>query len=306
MSPFELFAQQIINGLSLGAVYSLIALGYTMVYGIIELINFAHGDVFSMGSFFALFLLGILGVTSTVTGAPLIFIVIAVFLGSMVMTGLTGVAIERIAYRPLRNAPRLAPLISAIGMSFILENLIELRAGPTPVSFPDVIPNPLILMGNVILSTKQIFMFAVCIIMMVGLQLFVQKTRLGKAMRATAQDRQAAQLMGININLTIALTFFIGSALAGAGGFVFGMYYNSIWFTTGFLAGLKAFTAAVLGGIGNIGGAMLGGLVIGLIESLSAQYLSQRYTDAVVFGILILVLIFRPSGLLGQRLPESA
>ncbi|MDE3075616.1 MAG: branched-chain amino acid ABC transporter permease, partial [Chloroflexota bacterium] len=197
-------------------------------------------------------------------------------------------------------------LISAIGVSFILENAIQLRAGPSPVSFPDVIPNPVIQMGAVILSTKQSFMFAVCGLMMAGLQVFVQRTRLGKAMRATAQDRQAAQLMGIDINLTIALTFFIGSALAGAGGFVYGMYYNSVWFINGFLAGLKAFTAAVLGGIGNIAGAMLGGVVIGLIESLSAQYLSERYTDAVVFGILILVLIFRPSGLLGQQLPESA
>src|SRR5579883_766639 len=306
MSPFELVVQQLINGLSLGAIYALIALGYTMVYGIIELINFAHGDVFMVGSFVALLIAGGLGVTGTVSGPMVAVVMFVILVGSMLATGLLGMLIERAAYRPLRHAPRLAPLITAIGVSFILQNVVQLRAGPSPVSFPDVMPNPVILAGNVIISAKQLMIIFVSIAMMAGLQWFVLKTRLGRAMRATAQDRQAASLMGININSTIALTFFIGSALAGAGGFVFGVYYNSVWFINGYIAGLKAFTAAVLGGIGNIAGAMMGGVLIGLLEALSAQYVSERYVDAIVFAILILVLVFRPSGQLGQHLPESA
>jgi len=306
MSASDLLLQQIVNGLSLGAIYALIALGYTMVYGIIELINFAHGDVFMVGSFVALLLVGALGVKGTVTGPFVVVVMLVVLLGSMLATGLLGVVIERAAYRRLRSAPRLAPLITAIGVSFILQNVVQLRAGPSPVSFPDVMPNPIIEAGNVTISAKQLMIIGVSVVMMALLQWFVQNTRLGRAMRATAQDRQAAQLMGININSTIALTFFIGSALAGVGGFVFGIYYNSVWFINGYLAGLKAFTAAVLGGIGNIVGAMLGGILIGLLESLSAQYVSERYVDAIVFAILILVLVFRPSGLLGQHLPETA
>jgi branched-chain amino acid transport system permease protein len=306
MSPFELVLQQLINGLSLGAIYALIALGYTMVYGIIELINFAHGDVFMVGSFVALLIAGGLGVTGTVSGPLIGVVMLVILIGSMVATGMLGMLIERAAYRPLRHAPRLAPLITAIGVSFILQNVVQLRAGPSPVSFPDIMPNPVILAGNVIISAKQLMIIFVSIVMMAGLQWFVLKTRMGRAMRATAQDRQAASLMGININSTIALTFFIGSALAGAGGFVFGIYYNSVWFINGYIAGLKAFTAAVLGGIGNIAGAMMGGVLIGLLEALSAQYVSERYVDAIVFAILILVLVFRPSGLLGQELPEAA
>ena len=306
MSAFELVLQQLINGLSLGAIYALIALGYTMVYGIIELINFAHGDVFMVGSFVALLIAGALGVTGVVSGPAVALVMFVILVGAMLATGLLGMDIERAAYRPLRQAPRLAPLITAIGVSFILQNVVQLRAGPSPVSFPDVMPNPVILVGNVIISAKQLMIIFVSIVMMAGLQWFVLKTRLGRAMRATAQDRQAASLMGININSTIALTVFIGSALAGAGGFVFGIYYNSVWFINGYIAGLKAFTAAVLGGIGNIAGAMMGGVLIGLLEALSAQYVSERYVDAIVFGILILVLVFRPSGLLGQQLPESA
>ena len=306
MTGFELFLQQIINGLSLGAIYALIALGYTMVYGIIELINFAHGDVFMVGSFVALLVVGAFGVTGSVSGPAVAVIMLVVLLAAMLATGVLGVVIERAAYRPLRHAPRLAPLITAIGVSFILQNIVQLRAGPSPVRFPDVMPNPIIEAGTVILSAKQLMIIGVTVAMMAALQWFVIKTRMGRAMRATAQDRQAAALMGININTTIALTFFIGSALAGAGGFVFGIYYNSVWFINGYIAGLKAFTAAVLGGIGNIVGAMLGGVLIGLLESLSAQYVSERYVDAIVFAILILVLVFRPSGLLGQQLPESA
>jgi branched-chain amino acid transport system permease protein len=303
----DVFFQQIINGLSLGGIYALIALGYTMVYGIIELINFAHGDVYTLGTFFSLAILTALGVSGEVHGIALLGVVIVTVLGSMLLCGLTGVLIERLAYRRLRNAPRLAPLITAIGVSFILENVMQLWRGPSPVPFPDVLPNPSISLGGVEVTAKQVAVIALAVIMMAALQLFITRTKLGKAMRATAQDRDAAQLMGIDINTTIALTFLIGSALAGAAGFVSGVYYGTTWFYNGFEAGLKAFTAAVLGGIGNVAGAMLGGFMIGLIEALATQYIPNgaQWTNVVVFSVLVLVLIFRPSGLLGESLPEK-
>ena len=300
------FFQQLINGLSLGGIYALIALGYTMVYGIIELINFAHGDVYTLGTFFSLAILGLLGVASAVHGPALYGIVLLTMLSAMLLCGLTGVLIERLAYRRLRNAPRLAPLITAIGVSFILENIMQLWRGPSPVPFPDVIPDPTFALGGVVIAAKQIIVVVAAVVMMIALQLFIYNTRLGKAMRATAQDRDAAQLMGININTTIALTFFIGSALAGAAGFVSGVYYGTTWFFNGFSAGLKAFTAAVLGGIGNLAGAMLGGFAIGLVESFTTQFISVECSNVVVFSVLVLVLIFRPSGLLGEALPDKA
>lgn len=306
MSPLELFLQQLTNGIALGGIYALIALGYTMVYGIIELINFAHGDVFMLGSFVAIAVLSVFGLGHPATGASLILVLLYLFLATCVLSGLIGVVIERVAYRPLRNAPRLAPLISAIGVSFILQNIVFLWRGPSPVSFPDVMPEAVITVGNVIIRGKQIFILFSSLIMMASLQLFVQRTRMGKAMRATAQDPSAAALMGINVNYTIALTFFIGSALAGAAGIIYGLYYTSVVFNIGYIAGLKAFTAAVLGGIGNLGGAMLGGFLIGIIEAFSAQYSSQAWADSIVFAVLILVLIFRPTGLLGQQLAERA
>ncbi len=303
----DVFFQQIINGLSLGGIYALIALGYTMVYGIIELINFAHGDVYTLGTFFSLAILTALGVSGEVHGIALLGVVIVTVLGAMMLCGLTGVLIERLAYRRLRNAPRLAPLITAIGVSFILENVMQLWRGPSPVPFPDVLPNPSISLGGVEVTAKQVAVIALAVLMMAALQLFITRTKLGKAMRATAQDRDAAQLMGIDINTTIALTFLIGSALAGAAGFVSGVYYGTTWFYNGFEAGLKAFTAAVLGGIGNVAGAMLGGFLIGLIEALATQYIPNgaQWTNVVVFSVLVLVLIFRPSGLLGESLPEK-
>ena len=300
------FFQQLINGLSLGGIYALIALGYTMVYGIIELINFAHGDVYTLGSFISLAILALLGVASAVHGPALVGVVLVTMLSAMVLCGLTGVLIERLAYRRLRNAPRLAPLITAIGVSFILQNIMQLWRGPSPVPFPDVIPNPAFMVGGVVISAKQIIVVVAAVVMMIVLQWFIHNTRLGKAMRATAQDRDAAQLMGININTTIALTFFIGSALAGAAGFVSGIYYGTTWFFNGFSAGLKAFTAAVLGGIGNLAGAMLGGFAIGLVESFTTQFISDQWSNVVVFSVLVLVLIFRPSGLLGEALPDKA
>ena len=301
----DVFLQQLVNGLSLGGIYALIALGYTMVYGIIELINFAHGDVYTLGTFFSLAVLTLLGVSGEVHGPALIGVVVLTIAVAMLLCGLTGVIIERLAYRRLRNAPRLAPLITAIGMSFILENLMQYWRGPSPVAFPQVIPNPSFHIGPLEIAAKQLLVIALAIVMMIVLQLFIFNTKLGKAMRATAQDRDAAQLMGININTTIALTFLIGSALAGAAGFVSGVYYGSTWFFNGFAAGLKAFTAAVLGGIGNLAGAMLGGFLIGLIESLTTQFISDQWSNVVVFSVLVLVLIFRPSGLLGESLPNK-
>ncbi len=301
----DVFLQQIINGLSLGGIYALIALGYTMVYGIIELINFAHGDVYTLGTFFSLAVLTLLGVSGEVHGPALIGIVVLTIAVAMLLCGLTGVIIERLAYRRLRNAPRLAPLITAIGMSFILENIMQYWRGPSPVAFPQVIPNPSFHIGPLEIAAKQLLVIALAVVMMIVLQVFIFNTKLGKAMRATAQDRDAAQLMGININTTIALTFLIGSALAGAAGFVSGVYYGSTWFFNGFAAGLKAFTAAVLGGIGNLAGAMLGGFLIGLIESLTTQFISDQWSNVVVFSVLVLVLIFRPSGLLGESLPNK-
>jgi branched-chain amino acid transport system permease protein len=301
----ETLLQQLINGLSLGAIYALIALGYTMVYGIIELINFAHGDIYTLGTFFSLAILTLLGVTGIVTGPMLIVVVLVTILGAMLLCGIVGVIIERLAYRRLRNAPRLAPLITAIGMSFILENLMQYWHGPSPIPFPDLLPNPTFAAGLVAIQMKQILVIVLAVVMMVALQAFVYRTRLGKAMRATAQDRDAAQLMGIDINTTIALTFLIGSALAGAAGFVSGVYYGSTWFFNGFAAGLKAFTAAVLGGIGNLAGAMLGGFLIGLIEAMTTQLISDQWSNVIVFSVLVLVLIFRPSGLLGESLPNK-
>jgi branched-chain amino acid transport system permease protein len=296
-----------VNGLSLGGIYALIALGYTMVYGIIELINFAHGDVYTLGTFFSLAILTGLGVSGEVHGFALVGVVLITLIASMLLCGIVGVLIERLAYRRLRNAPRLAPLITAIGMSFILENVMQLWRGPSPIPFPQVVPNPSFAIGGVDISAKQIFVVFLAIAMMVALQLFIYNTKIGKAMRATAQDRDAAQLMGINVNTTIAVTFLIGSALAGAAGFVSGMYYGTTWFFNGFEAGLKAFTAAVLGGIGNVAGAMLGGFTIGLIEAMATQYVPQgaQWSNVVVFSVLVLVLIFRPSGLLGESLPDK-
>jgi branched-chain amino acid transport system permease protein len=303
----DVFFQQVINGLSLGGIYALIALGYTMVYGIIELINFAHGDVYTLGTFFSLAILTALGVSGELHGAALLGAVLLAIVGSMLLCGLTGVLIERLAYRRLRSAPRLAPLITAIGMSFILENVMQLWRGPSPVPFPQIIPNPSVTLGGVDISAKQGLVIGLAIVMMLLLQTFISRTKIGKAMRATAQDRDAAQLMGINVNTTIAMTFLIGSALAGAAGFVSGVYYGTTWFFNGFEAGLKAFTAAVLGGIGNIAGAMLGGFLIGLIEAIATQYIPQgaQWSNVVVFSVLVLVLIFRPSGLLGESLPDK-
>jgi branched-chain amino acid transport system permease protein len=301
------FVQIMTYGFSDGAVYALVAIGYTMVYGIIELINFAHGDVFTLGAAISIPVLGAFGLAEGKTlGLLAIVALLAVFAITMALVGVLNMAIERVAYRPLRNAPRLAPLITAVGVSFMLEGIMALWIGNSTVHYPDLLPSTRYsLGGGATLGFKDIFVIVVAVILVSALTVFISRTKLGTAMRATAQDREAAQLMGIDINRTIAATFFIGAALAGAGGIIFGLYYNSINFQLGFSAGLFAFTAAVFGGIGNIQGAALGGLIIGLVRAFSDGYLRSEWTDVLIFALLILVLVFRPTGLLGMRVPEK-
>ncbi len=309
-----LFLQELVVGITTGAIYALIALGYTMVYGIIELINFAHGDIFMIGTFVSVAIFGLLGITSTSqpTGFTLVSILIVTFLGSMLICAVLGVVIERVAYRPLRNAPRLAPLISAIGVSLILEDLGKLWKGVTFVSFPQIFPQITYHLGPVTISSVNILVIVVALVLMVGLTWLVNRTRTGRAMRAVAQDREAAALMGVNVDRIIAITFFIGAALAGAAGFIYGLQYGSTIFYIGFQLGLIAFTAAVLGGIGNLVGAMLGGVLIGIIAALASlipdsilPHGGDAWQIAIIFAILILILVFRPSGLLGQQTPEK-
>jgi branched-chain amino acid transport system permease protein len=308
----EAFVQTIIIGLSNGLIYALVALGYTLVYGIIELINFAHGDVFMLGSMLALTMFMAMGLTSETPLFLAIALILAILGITMAITATLNVSIERFAYRPLRNAPKLAPLISAIGMSFVLQNLGLLWKGPAVQGFENVIPNVNVLTTVLGLDTgisityKQLFVAVVTIPLLVGLTWFVKSTRQGKAMRATAQDPNAAGLMGINVDRTIALTFVLGGALAGAAGVVQILFNNATVYTLGFRFGLNAFTSAVLGGIGNLTGAVLGGIVLGLVNAFSDRYLSAQWTNAIVFGVLIGILVFRPTGLLGQQLADRA
>jgi branched-chain amino acid transport system permease protein len=299
------FAQVLVFGVTQGAIYALVALGYTMVYGIIELINFAHGDVFTLGAYIGTALLGFFAVTERTFNTLNLIALVVVFPVVMLIMGGINVAIERVAYRPLRNAPRLAPLITAIGMSFLLEGVMYFWKGAATVHFPDILPKNSVTVAGVFFGFKDVFVLVTAVILVSLLAVFINRTKLGKAMRATAQDRDAAQLMGIDINRTIAATFFIGALLAGAGGMIWGLYYNTIYYQLGFRTGLIAFTAAVFGGIGNIPGAALGGLLIGLIAAFSDNYIGSKWTQVVVFGILIGVLVFRPTGLLGMRVPEK-
>src|SRR6266571_4781646 len=310
-----LLIQELVIGLTTGLIYALIALGYTMVYGIIELINFAHGDIFMIGTFICISIFGVFGITNSSaapTGFNLVGVLVVTLLGSMLVCALLGVAIERVAYRPLRNAPRLAPLISAIGVSLILEDVGKLWKGVNFVSFPQIFPQINYSLGGVSISSVNILVIVVSLVLMVGLQWMVTSTRIGRAMRAVAQDREAAALMGVNVDRIIAITFFIGAGLAGAAGFIYGLQYGSTIFIIGFQLGLIAFTAAVLGGIGNLVGAMLGGVLIGIIEALASlipdtvlPHGGAAWHQAIIFAILILILVFRPSGLLGQRTPEK-
>jgi branched-chain amino acid transport system permease protein len=312
MEWHEVLLQQTINGLTRGAVFALVAMGYTMVYGVLELINFAHGDVFMLGLFISLTLLGLLGLAHTLVGWQIVAVLVPLFLVTMLATGLLNLSVDRVAYRPLRRAPRLAPLITAIGVSFMLENLAMLWKGPTPIPFPDLFPNVDILNAwlgietLVYFTTKDLFVIGVTLPLMLGLHFFVTRTRWGKAMRATAQDRETAAAMGIDVERVIMLTFFTGGALAGAAGLIQGMYYNIGQWWMGYQAGLRAFTAAVIGGIGNMPGAAVGGLAIGFLSAWSDQYISARWTNAIVFTLLIVVLVFRPQGLLGERVHDRS
>lgn len=298
-----MFLQQLINGLTLGSVYALIALGYTMVYGILQLINFAHGEIYMLGAYMAIIVLSIL-TTAGVTAANLPLSILLVFIISGLFCGMYGLTLERVAYKPLRYAHRLSPLISAIGMSIFLQNYVMLTQGTVDKVFPHIIPSTGLEIAGASISYLQILILATSFILMTALHLFIKKTRLGKAMRATSQDSEMASLVGINVDGVIATTFVIGSILAAAAGVMVAMYYGSVNFFIGYTAGIKAFTAAVLGGIGNIPGAMLGGLLLGLVEGLGASYISSEYKDMFAFLILILVLIFRPTGLLRERIGD--
>ena len=308
------FVELFRNGLALGSLYGLIAIGYSMVYGIMKLLNFAHGDVYMVGAFIGFGILSLFG------GAPspsiaLLPLVVLMFLAGMLGAGVVGVVIERFAYRPLRNAPRIAVLISALGVSFFLQNSMLLLFGAQFRSYesfqlgsanPEVFePGPLVepvfTVAGVNVQLIQVVVFATTILLMVALTLVIARTRLGKAMRATAFDREAAAMMGIDVDRVIASTFFIGSVLAGAAGVMFGLMFSQIFHFMGFLAGLKGFTAAVVGGIGSIPGAMLGGLLVGLVEAFAQGYLGGQWSDVTVFAILIGVLLVRPTGLLGAR-----
>jgi branched-chain amino acid transport system permease protein len=289
-------------GLSNGAIYALIALGYTLVYGIIELINFAHGEVFMIGSFVSFGLWGTLGLGLATGAAGLAVGLFVALLAAMVVCGVLNVMIERVAYKPLRNAPKLAPLITAVGMSFILQNVGVLWLGSSPSSVPDLIRSQesLVTLGGVVIHRGDVLAVAVTIPLVFLLTSFISRSRLGKAMRATAQDPDAARLMGINVNTTISMTFLLGGMLAGAAGLVNLLYQTSVWYFQGFTAGLIAFTAAVMGGIGNLKGAVLGGIIIGCIQQLADNRIGAQWTTAVVFAYLILIMVFRPQGLIGE------
>jgi branched-chain amino acid transport system permease protein len=301
---WSLFFDLTVSGLTLGSVYALIALGYSMVYGILKLLNFAHGDIYMIGAFIGYFALHGLGGPLSPNAASWIVLSL-MFLAAMAGCGVLGVVIERFAYRPLRNAPRIAPLISALGVSFFLQNsaLLIFGASFREYSTFDLIGTKTFQIGpNLFFSVPKLLTFVASIALMVVLTLLVARTRVGKAMRATSYDREAAEMMGIDVDRVIATTFFIGSALAGAAGVMFGLVFGQIYHFMGFLAGLKGFTAAVIGGIGSIPGAMVGGLLVGLAESYATGYLPQGSTfqNLYVFALLILIILIRPSGILGK------
>ena len=284
----------LLAGISVGGQYALIAIGYTMVYGIIKLINFAHGDIYMVGAY-----VGFYAVTMTKMS------IIPALIISMVVTGLLGILVEKIAYKPLRKAPRISLLITAIGVSFFLEYTSMYFVSPTPRTFPNVIDSLSLNIGSFVINGQQLLIFIITVILMVLLTYIVQKTKMGKAMRAVSFDTETAQLMGINADRVISFTFGIGSALAAAGGVLVGVYYNSIDPLMGIMPGLKAFVAAVLGGIGSIPGAMTGGIVLGVIEALVSGFISSTFRDAAAFAILILVLLFKPSGIFGKNTNEK-
>jgi len=304
----EYFVQQLINGLTLGSIYGLIAIGYTMVYGIIGMINFAHGDIFMIGAFIALAVIIALGVAATSSMGFIIFALLIVLVISMMFTAAWGWTVERLAYRPLRGSFRLAPLITAIGMSIVLQNFVQVSQGARVKPLQPIISGGVTIMEGVTengpitvqLSYMQMLIIASTLFLMIGFTLLIAKTPLGRAQRACEQDQKMASLLGVNVDRTISLTFVMGASLAAVAGLMFVLLYGVIDFYIGFLAGVKAFTAAVLGGIGSLPGAMLGGLLIGLIEVFWSGYFTVEYKDVAAFSILAIVLIFLPSGLLGK------
>jgi branched-chain amino acid transport system permease protein len=299
--------QNIFNGLSNGSILALIAVGYTLVYGIIELINFAHGDVFMIGSFVTAGFFGTIGLGLTTGTLGVVGGLLVTLLLAMAVCGALNVMIERVAYRPLRSAPKLAPLITAVGMSFVLQNVGLLWLGGSPASVPDLIhaQQDVFTFLGIRVERADLLAFGVTVPLAIAATAFIARSRLGKAMRATAQDPEAARLMGINVDTTISLTFLIGGILAGAAGMIYALYQTTVWFFQGFNAGLLAFTAAVMGGIGNLRGAVLGGLIIGCIQQISDNRIGPQWTAAVVFAYLILIMVFRPQGLLGEQTREA-
>src|SRR4051794_19291700 len=301
------FFENVVDGISNGAIIALIALGYTLVYGIIELINFAHGDVFMLGSLTAVGLYSTFGLTPGTSTPGLIVGLLAILVIAMLTCALINVMIERVGYRPLRGAPKLAPLITAVGFSFILQNIGILWIGSSPGNVPDLINanHDLVTIGGVAIENRDVLAISVTIPLVLLLTTFITRSRLGKAMRATAQDPDAARLMGINVDTTIALTFILGGLLAGAAGLIYAVYQTDAWFFQGFEAGLIAFTAAVMGGIGNLRGAVLGGLIIGFIQQISDNRIGATWTPVIVFAYLVLIMVFRPQGLLGEETREA-
>ncbi|HEX7489896.1 MAG TPA: branched-chain amino acid ABC transporter permease, partial [Anaeromyxobacteraceae bacterium] len=296
--------QQLINALTVGAIYALIALGYTMVYGVLKLINFAHADLFMVGAYVSFFLMALL--VGPVGGPLPVLAVTVVFFATFGLVGLLGVAIERAAYRPLRESPRLSAVVSALGASIFLQNALMLIYGARVQVYPEgAVPQMSVSLFGLQVPLLRILVVAASVVMMAALYLFVQKTKIGTAVRAAAIDQGAARLMGIDVNKVVSLVFLIGPALGGAAGLLVGLYYGQVNFTMGWIYGMKAFTAAILGGIGNIPGAMVGGLLLGVIEALGAAYLSIAWKDAIAFCVLILILIVRPTGLLGERVAEK-
>jgi branched-chain amino acid transport system permease protein len=309
MTTFDLLLQQTINGLSLGAMYSLLALGFTLVYGILELINFSHFNVFMIGSFVALWVLQMFGLSGqdiVLTGFSLFGVLFVAFVVTMLFCGGIGVLIERITLRPLRGVKGPAAMITSIGVSYILFNIILLTVGADSKNYPNPLPTIRWQIGGAVLDFRVVLIWIIALILMAGLYMLVQRSRIGKAMRATAQDAEAARMMGVDVDKVIVMAFFLGSALAGAGGLIFGLYYNFTSFIIGFTAGLRAFTAAVLGGIGNVPGAMVGGVLIGLIEAMGGQFIATAWTDVIIFSILVLVLVFKPAGLFGRIAPSKS
>lgn len=299
----DFFLQQLFNGLAVGGIYALVALGYTMVYGVMKLMNFAHGELFTMGAYLGLTFLGVFAFTELL--GPFLGVLVLILL-VMGLVALVGVLLERAAYRPLRSSPRLSAIVSALGASIFLQNAIMLVYGPRFQVYPHgILPNMPISILGVDIPLLRILLFLVSILMMAGLFFFVQKTRMGTAIRAAAIDQDAARLMGINVDRVIQIVFLIGPALGAAAGVMVGIYYGQINFTMGWVFGLKAFTAAIIGGIGNIPGAMLGGLLLGVLEAMGAAYISTAWKDAIAFAVLILILLVRPRGILGERVADK-